>query len=104
MNDSIVSLDGVWRLHASDEAESIPCPIPGDNYSALQAAGRIPDPYWRRNELAVQWVADKDWAFSREFNVPAALLRHRAVYLSFESIDTAAEIFVNGRSAGNACA
>ncbi len=102
MNNSIVSLDGVWRLRASDEAESIPCPIPGDNYSALQEAGRIPDPYWRRNELAVQWVADKDWSFSREFNVPAALLRHRAVYLSFASIDTFAEVFVNGRRAGAA--
>ena len=102
MNDCILSLDGVWRLRAADESESISCPIPGDNYSALQAAGRIPDPYWRRNELAVQWVADKDWSFSREFDVPAEQLRRRALYLSFESIDTAAEVFVNGRLAGKA--
>ena len=58
MNDSLHSLDGVWRLRAADESESIPCRIPGDNDSALQATGRISDPYWRRNELAVQWVAD----------------------------------------------
>ena len=101
-NASILSLDGVWRLRAADETESIDCRIPGDNDSALQAADRIPDPYWRRNELAVQWVADKDWIFSREFEVSAELLRRRAVYLSFESIDTAAEVFVNGRLAGTA--
>ena len=101
-NDTALSLDGVWRLRAADEKESIDCRIPGDNYSALQAAGRIPDPYWRRNELAVQWVADKDWVFSREFEVPAELLRRRAVFLSFKSIDTAAEVFVNGRRAGAA--
>ena len=102
MKDCILSLDGAWRLRAADESESISCQIPGDNYSALQAAGRIPDPYWRRNELAVQWVADKDWSFSREFVVPAGLLGHRAVYLDFASIDTFAEIFVNGRLAGKA--
>ena len=97
-----LSLHGTWRLRAADETESVPCPIPGDNYSALQDAGRIPDPYWRDNETRVQWVADRDWIFSRSFDVPAELLRHRAVSLSFDSIDTVAEVFVNGRRAGSA--
>ncbi len=30
MNDSLLSLDGVWRLRADDESESIPCTIPGE--------------------------------------------------------------------------
>ena len=102
MNDFPLSLAGTWRLTASGETKSVPCPIPGDNYSALQDAGRIPDPYWRDNERKVQWVADTDWVFSRSFDVPAALLAHEAVYLSFDSIDTVAEIFVNGRRAGSA--
>ena len=99
---STISLSGIWRLRAADETEAVPCPIPGDNYSALQDAGRIPDPYWRDNERRVQWVSEKDWVFSRAFDVPAELLRHRAVYLSFDSIDTVAEVFVNGRRAGRA--
>ena len=98
----MISLHGTWRLRAADESASIPVAIPGDNYSALQDAGRIPDPYWRENEVAVQWVADKDWVFSRTFDVPPELLRHRAVYLSFDSIDTVADIFVNGRRVGSA--
>ena len=102
MNDEILSLAGTWRLRAADEKKTVSCPIPGDNYSALQDAGRIPDPYWRDNERKVQWVADTDWVFSRSFDVPAALLAHEAVYLSFDSIDTVAEIFVNGRRAGSA--
>ena len=96
----MVSLHGTWRLRAADESETIPCAIPGDNYSALQDAGRIPDPYWRDNELRVQWVADKDWVFARSFEVPEELLRHKAVFLSFDSIDTVAEVFVNGHRAG----
>lgn len=102
MNDFPLSLAGTWRLTASGETKFVPCPVPGDNYSALQDAGRIPDPYWRENEAEVQWVAERDWIFSRAFDVPAALLRHRAVYLSFDSIDTVAEVFVNGRLAGRA--
>ena len=102
MSDSPLSLAGIWSLHAAGEGKTIPCPIPGDNYSALQDAGRIPDPYWRDNERKVQWVADTDWVFSRSFDVPAALLAHEAVYLSFDSIDTVAEVFVNGRRVGSA--
>ena len=102
MIDSILPLAGTWNLRAADETETVPCPIPSDNYSALQDAGRIPDPFWRENETAVQWVADKDWVFSRQFDVPTELLRRRAVFLSFDSIDTIAEIRVNGRLAGRA--
>ena len=78
MDPTTIPLEGVWRLRAADETKSVPCPIPGDNYSALQDAGRIPDPYWRDNEAKVQWVADRDWVFSRSFDVPAALLRRRS--------------------------
>ena len=74
-----LSLAGAWRLRAAGETGTVACPIPGDNYSALQDAGRIPDPYRRDNEAKVQWVAEKDWGFSRSFDVPAALLRRRAV-------------------------
>ena len=95
-----LSIEGTWRLRAADGKKTVPCPIPGDNYSALQDAGRIPDPYWRDNERKVQWVADTDWIFSRSFDVPASLLAHEAVFLSFDSIDTVAEVFVNGTDCG----
>ncbi|MBQ9727171.1 MAG: glycoside hydrolase family 2 protein, partial [Kiritimatiellae bacterium] len=97
-----IDLAGAWTLRAADGSVSVPCAIPGDNYSALQAAGEIPDPYWRDNESRVQWVSEKDWIFSRSVDVPASLLRRTAVFLSFDSIDTVAEVFVNGRLAGRA--
>ncbi|MBQ7722171.1 MAG: glycoside hydrolase family 2 protein [Kiritimatiellae bacterium] len=102
-SSAVLDLAGVWTLRASDPAIApMPAAVPGDNYSALQAAGAIPDPYWRDNEERVQWVADKDWVFTREFEVTPGLLGHRAVYLSFDCIDTVAEVFVNGRRAGAA--
>ncbi|MBQ7667404.1 MAG: glycoside hydrolase family 2 protein, partial [Kiritimatiellae bacterium] len=105
-----ISLAGSWRLRNIGSrglppgvgSVDVPVQLPGDNYSALQAAGTIPDPYWRDNEKAVQWVADADWSFSRAFTVQEAALRAHAAYLSFDSIDTVAEVFVNGRKAGAA--
>ena len=93
-------LNGTWRLRAADEKDTLPVAIPGDNYSALEVAGRIPDPYWRENEAAIQWPAEKGWVFSRDFDVSPQTLKARCVYLAFDSIDTKAEVFVNGRLAG----
>lgn len=44
---SNVSLNGEWRLTSPQRPEiSVPMTLPGDNVSALLAAGVIVDPYW----------------------------------------------------------
>ncbi len=97
-----VDLAGAWRLHRLSMKESIPASVPGDTHSALLAAGKIPDPYWAANELEVQWVGREDWAYERGFDVGAEILREQRVELVFESLDTIAEVFLNGKSAGRA--
>jgi len=52
------------------------------------------------NELDVQWVGREDWAYERIFEPDAEILQSGAVFLSIDSIDTVAEITVNGRKAG----
>ena len=34
--------------------------VPGDVHQALVAAGRIPDPFWDRNELECAWDEERD--------------------------------------------
>jgi len=92
-----LDLSGKWQLRRSDENRTIAAQIPGDNYSALLAAKQIPDPYFRRNENEVQWVKEHDWEYSREFEVPAALLKYDSVYLNAEMVDTFATISINGK-------
>ncbi len=91
-----LSLSGRWNLRRSDECEAIPANIPGDNYSALLAAGRIPDPYFGKNEDAVQWVRTHDWVYSRTFEVPENLLSCASVFLNAEMLDTFADVQING--------
>ncbi|MFO7536075.1 MAG: hypothetical protein R6X19_10430 [Kiritimatiellia bacterium] len=50
-----IDLAGTWSLSRKGAKDRpLPVAVPGDNASALLAAGKIPDPYDRMNELAVQ--------------------------------------------------
>ncbi len=93
-------LDGDWSLRCAQlPGREIPAKLPGDTYSALYAAGVIPDPYFGRNENEIQHYREYEWEFFREFDVPAELLEYESVYLNAEMVDTFATISFNGRRA-----
>ncbi len=93
-----IELGGDWTLTEIGSGMTIPARLPGDNYSALLAAGKIPDPYWGRNEELVQSYRDSDWLYRREFEVaPEFLAEYPYVSLNLERVDTFAEIRLNGR-------
>ena len=91
-----IELAGTWRLSA-DGVNPLTAELPGDNYSALLAAGIIPDPYLGCNEREVQWVKELSWTFERDFEVPPELLDCASVYLNLDSIDTFGTVFINGK-------
>ena len=97
-----IDLAGTWRLHRISRKESFPAAVPGDTHSALLAAGRIPDPYTGTNEMDVLWVGREDWAYERGFDVDAKILKQDRIHLTFESLDTVADIYLNGKSIGSA--
>lgn len=96
-----ISLAGIWNLKNTGATHSCSVPVPGDNYSALLAARIIPDPYLERNEREVQWVGREDWIFSTRFDVTPAMLKHPHQFLTFETLDTLAEIRLNGVELGH---
>src|SRR5689334_13960555 len=95
-----LSLNGEWRAAQAGgtgkAAAKIPAQVPGCIHTDLLAAGKIPDPYYRDNELSLQWIGEVDWVYSRTFNVPASLLQHEQVLLRCEGLDTFATIRING--------
>jgi beta-mannosidase len=95
-----IDLSGKWRLVRITTREEYPALVPGDTHSALIAAGAIPDPYPGMNELDVQWVGREDWAYERDFTIGKDLLAEDRVLLSCDSLDTLAEVFLNGRRIG----
>ena len=96
----IQTLAGPWQFRRVGGEEWLPATVPGSVHADLLAAGRIPDPFVGENEAAVQWVADQDWEYRREFTVAAELLAHERVTLVCAGLDTLAELTLNGRPLG----
>ncbi len=97
---STFDLSGRWNLSDGKKIE-VPSELPGDDYSALLAAGKIPDPYSGCNENLVQWVNAETWTFTRDFELTEDFLKAKSVFLNLDSVDTFAEIRINGKTAGS---
>ncbi|HEX2948615.1 MAG TPA: glycoside hydrolase family 2 protein [Armatimonadota bacterium] len=93
----VFDLGGQWQVAQLGKNNPIPANVPGCIHTDLLAAKRIDDPYYRDNELKLQWIGETDWVFSRSFNVDAALLDHEHVLLRCDGLDTMATISINNR-------
>ncbi|MGI8907980.1 MAG: beta-mannosidase [Candidatus Sumerlaeaceae bacterium] len=98
----VFDLTGEWNVRAADSEEVFHGNIPGCVHLDLLTAGRIPDPFWRDNEKLVQWVSEKTWIYSREFEVGSDFLAEDEVLLRCEGLDTLADIHLNGQFVASA--
>ena len=91
-----------WNLSGQKpdgENIRIPIKIPGDNASALLDAGLLPDPYSGANEELWRWIGETSWKIAGTFAVPE-LDRNKKYTLEIDSLDTCADIYINGEKAG----
>ncbi len=91
------SLDGDWQFRQAGLDKWHPARVPGCVHLDLLAAGIIPDPFYRDNELRVQWVENEDWEYRREFRLPPAVLGKSRIELVAGGLDTFATILLNGQ-------
>ncbi|MCK5572755.1 MAG: hypothetical protein KAJ12_08335, partial [Bacteroidetes bacterium] len=103
----IIDLNGVWHFKAvtrrtGDHAVRrwMKASVPGTVHTNLLANGKIPDPFYRMQELDVQWVEEERWTYQREFTVSEELLREKVIELVAGGLDTVATVRVNGKLAG----
>lgn len=85
-------LSGVWTLTDETGAHEVALTLPGDNISAMFAAGQIPDPYWGRNEYDLRWICDRTWTARRTVTVARTDL-----VLVASMLDTLVTVAVNGQ-------
>lgn len=81
---------------------TIEAQVPGSVLSALLAAGRIPDPYWRMEEYPVRDLFWKDYVYEVEFEPAGEVLAQPHVELVCDGLDTIAELSLNGQPLGTA--
>lgn len=89
------SLNGKWQFKSHDSSEWKSADVPGCNYLDLMKNGEIPDPFIGLNEKEVEWVAEKDWEYKKEFQISDDELKSDDILLSFKMLDTLCEVRVN---------
>lgn len=100
----VQTLDGIWQLYKlSDPSFNIPVNVPGSVYTAYLDAGLMSDPYKAEDQYEAERISEEDHSFVTSFSLDKRLRSSEKVYLHFDGIDTAAEIFFNGISLGSCC-
>lgn len=94
-------LNSGWTLTSPDSDHQVPFTVPGDVHSSLLAAGQIEQPYYRDNELAVDWVNQCEWILERRFEVSEDDLELCSL-LVLDQIDCIAEVSINNCAVGAA--
>ncbi len=108
----VLPLDQGWELRLAEDAPRlgippdlagslstwIPATVPGTVHTDLLAAGLIPDPFWRDNELRLQWIGEESWTYRTTFQAGPEILGMEAAELRFHGLDTYAEVRLNGEA------
>lgn len=90
-----LDLNGNWKMKSVEAREWLDAKVPGTVYSDLFAAGKVPEAYYRDNEVAVQSLFETDYEYVRTFFVDDALLSFDSLVLCCEGLDTLASIMLN---------
>ena len=90
-----------WSMRRAGEENWREARVWGSVYTDLLRNGEIPDPYWKDNEDQICALMEADYEYQCRFTAedPKAYAR---VFLSFEGLDTVADIWLNGTYLGHA--
>lgn len=109
MPTKTISLNGAWQMawcdigtgspETLDALDTLPYQVPGDVHTPLIQAGLIPEPLQGMNSLACRWVEEKEFWCRRVFTLREQDMAP-AMHLTFEGLDTTADVYLNGQSIG----
>lgn len=91
-----ISLNNNWQFSQMGKDKWYGAEVPGSVQRDLIRHNVLPDPYYGTNETKIQWVEDENWDFKNTFTVSAEQLMRDDAILTFEGLDTHADVFLNG--------
>ena len=92
-----VVLNGLWNIVSTDGVFNIQGKIPGTDFGNLIKEGQIKNPLISGIEQEALKTAEKDFTFSREFEIDEKILEYKNVALKCNTVDTLASIFINDK-------
>lgn len=91
-----LSLNEGWQFSQMNKEQWYDAEVPGSVQRDLVRHGVLPDPFYGTNEEKVQWAEDENWDFRNRFIVTGDQLKYDDALLTFEGLDTHADVFLNG--------
>lgn len=98
---TVATIHENWTFKEQTDTVWNSATVPGNVYSDLLTHEKIPDPFFGANELSVQWVPTKDWEYKTTFDLDEETLKKSNIELTFEGLDTYADIYLNDSLIGN---
>lgn len=95
-NSEILPLDEGWTFAQVGTDNWRPAVVPGTVHQDLLRYKLLPDPFYGTNEKKIQWVENEDWEYKTTFLVTPEQLSRGAAQITFEGLDTYADVFLNG--------
>jgi beta-mannosidase len=86
-----------WQFKSAADQHWLPATVPGTVHTDLLDNGIIHDPFFRLNEKKLQWIDKIDWEYRTEFLLDDTLNENELSELTFEGLDTYAEVFLNDK-------
>ena len=85
-----------WTFSQSGTEKWMPATVPGTVHQDLLNRQMLPNPFFGTNEQKIQWVENEDWEYKTTFNVTTEQLQRDCALLTFEGLDTYADVYLNG--------
>ncbi len=90
-----MELHSGWRFRQARLTNWYPATVPGVVHTDLMSNGIIEDPFFRLNERGLQWIDKEDWIYETEFDLPAEIFAKENIFISFDGLDTYADVYLN---------
>ena len=84
-----------WKFKKQSDSSWLKAKVPGTVHTDLLDNQLIEDPFYRLNELDLQWIDKCNWEYETSFIVSKKELAHQNAQLTFNGIDTYAEVYLN---------
>lgn len=95
-NAEILPLDNDWSFSQAGTGRWLPATVPGTVHQDLIHHKLLPNPFYGTNEKKIQWVENEDWEYKTCFVVTKDQLKRDAAQITFEGLDTYADVYLNG--------
>lgn len=92
-------LDKEWTLDY--DGKQLPAVVPGDVTLDLWRNNIIDNPYFGMNHKNLHWIINRDFIYKTVFDVSDELFDEQEILLEFDSVDTYADIYLNGKYLGH---